>query len=143
MRSVSQCLSFIRTRSIKGPRVESGMCKKECGTVAYGIPSDGTPDATAAWRETTHRFRGQWVRGAFCYWTGGSQGHGHVAICAWRKGYVWSMDILRDGYWDKVPISLLESEWKLLTWGGMALDINGQKVRDLPSRRFRRLWSHG
>jgi hypothetical protein len=140
-RTVKEMAAYVNNAVDHGMAFGVGWCKKMCGTDAYLIPSDGTPDATSAWQHTRHRFTGAWIWGAFAYWTGGSHGHGHVVIMRWRKGHVFSTDYPRAGHWNRTTIAALEAAWPEIKWAGTALDINGVPVRTMP--RVIRRWSHG
>lgn len=139
MRTVTGALAYINAQVERGARFSVGMCKRETRE-AYLIDSDGSGDATTAWRRTDHRFTGQWVRGAFMWWTGGAEGHGHVAVCAWRKGHLRTVDYPRVGHWNRTTVEELEDAWPSIRYAGMSLDIDGVRVRRLPA--IRRRWSH-
>jgi hypothetical protein len=117
-----------RTQSRNGPRFGVGQCLmrvREC----YGIgPLYGT--AAAAWAGAIRKHRttdpGAIPRGYPVWWTGGSQGFGHVAIAS-GNGMCWSTDIRRPGYFDVVPISAITDEWGL-TLVGWSDDLDGQPV---------------
>jgi hypothetical protein len=83
-RTVNQAMSYLSDQIKNGKPFKSGLCKLKTRE-AYLIESDGSPDAATSWRRTKHRFSGVWMRGAFVYWTGGSEGNGHVAMMSWRK----------------------------------------------------------
>lgn len=138
-RTVREAMAWI-SREIKyGRTFKPGMCKRECRE-AYLIASDGAEDAAEAWSRTDHRVTGQWVRGAFVWWTGGSDGHGHVAICRWRRGHIRTVDYPRRGRWNNTTVAELEAVWPRIRYAGMSLDIDGVKVRRLPP--LRRTWRH-
>lgn len=139
IRTVGQALDYVNRQIAGGRAFKPGMCKQETRE-AYNVPSDGAGDAAIAWRRTDHRFSGQWVRGAFIWWTGGSDGHGHVAICRWRKGRIATVDYPRVGHWNKTTVDQLEQAWPGLRFAGTSLDIDGVQVRRLP--RLRRRWEH-
>lgn len=132
-RSPLEAIASVRAQSANGPRFATGMCKKKTRE-AYAVPSDGSKSASEAWARTDHRFDATktWKPGAFAWWTGGSDGHGHVAILA-DKGHVWSVDILRPGYWDKVSLERISRSWPKLRLAGFSLDIDGVKVTNLPA----------
>lgn len=116
--------AFLRWR-----RNAVGMCLKETRT-AYGIPS-GEPDATRAWRSAIGRHAGDTTPpvGAPVFWTGGSSGHGHIAIYV-GKGLVRSTDAGGRGRMGTRPLSWFASRWGL-KYGGWAEGFNGHLVRDL------------
>lgn len=131
--SVEQAISNVADQSKHGPAFRVGLCKQKTRE-AYGVPSDGSNDATEAWGRTKHRVKTtghQAPRGAILWWTGGSQGHGHAAI-ADGKGGVWSVDILRSGYWDHVPFPQMSHSWPNLRFAGVSLDIDGVQVVPTP-----------
>lgn len=139
MRTVIQATAYLRAQVKQGARLKVGLCKLRTRE-AYGVASDGSPDATTAWRRTDHRVTGQWVWGAFLWWTGGSEGHGHVAVCRWRRGHIFTVDYPRLGHWNATTVDELEDAWPSIRYAGMSLDIDGVKVRRLPA--VRRRWSH-
>lgn len=113
---------------------DAGMCKQRT-RMAYLVESDGSNDATEAWGRTKHRIpvSGKDApRGALLWWTGGSAGHGHVAI-ADGKGGVWSVDVKRTGYWDHVPFAEIQDWASSLRWAGVSRDIDGKLVVPIPS----------
>lgn len=124
-----QAIARAHNQSLNGPTYATGMCLRAVRTM-YGV-SALYDDAAAAWAHTKHRAApGQ--RGALVWWTGGSHGHGHVAI-ATGDGYCWSVDIRRPGRFDRVPISTITREWGL-TLAGESLDLNGVQVVPDPPR---------
>lgn len=139
-RTVSQALAYLRRERNTGAKFPAGMCKQETRE-AYLIPSDGSDDATEAWSRTRHRLTKSdpWTPGAFAWWTGGSEGHGHVAICDTTPGYVWSVDALRAGHWDRVLLASISAQWSQLREAGFSADIEGVKVvnvKALPASRI-------
>lgn len=107
-----------------------GLCLQRV-RLCYHVDSK-YPDAASAWRNAAHRHPqvdpAQIPRGVPVFWTGGSAGHGHIAI-ATGDGECWSTDILRGGHWDKVPIGLIRRRWGL-TLVGWTEDLNGVRVYD-------------
>jgi hypothetical protein len=138
-RSVKEAQRYIATQIQHGTQFRSGLCKRKTRE-AYNIPSDGTADAAGAWAKTRHRFRGAWIWGGLIYWTGGSEGHGHVGVMRWRKGRIRSVDYPRSGRWNNTTVAELEAAWPALRFAGTALDIDGVTVRRMP--RVIRRWSH-
>lgn len=139
MRTVNEALAYVAGQIQHGTQFASGMCKRKTRE-AYGIPSDGSPTAAAAWRRTDHRITGEWVRGAFVFWTGGRNGAGHVAICRWRKGHIDTVDYPHVGHWNHSTIAELEDAWPAIRYAGMSLDLDGVQVRRRPL--IRRRWVH-
>lgn len=124
-----QAIDHCLAQSKNGPRFAAGLCKRQT-RLAYAVPSDGSLDATQAWHRTDHRIAAagaQAPRGALLWWTGGSEGHGHVAI-ADGQGGVWSVDVKRTGYWDHVPFAAIGQWAPLLHWAGVSRDIEGVTV---------------
>lgn len=104
---------------------------------AYGIGL-AYPDAKQAYAHTKHKFTGIWVPGAFAWWS--TDTHWHVAICAFRKGYVWSTDQRIDkvtgklvsGHYDRVPIGQIHEKWGA-NFVGFSLDVNNETPVRLPA----------
>lgn len=112
------------------PTSAAGMCKREVRE-CYAIGSNGTADAAAAWAASPTKHRETDIskipRGVPVYWTGGSHGHGHIAISTgWGK--VWSTDIMRTGYFDKVPTDLIHARWPDLVLVGWSEHVEGVRV---------------
>lgn len=127
-RTPAQALSLVQHQSENGPAFAVGMCKRETRE-AFAVPSDGSGNASTAWTRTDHRVApNPWIPGTLAWWTGGANGDGHVAILAHEHGYVWSVDIRRDGYWDRVPLGAISLTWPRLTFAGYSRDIDGVPV---------------
>ncbi|MEX0427681.1 hypothetical protein AB3X52_08625 [Nocardioides sp. DS6] len=92
-----------------------------------GIPSKYA-DATSAWDHATgrHPDSADPPRGAAVYWTGGSSGHGHIAISL-GDGQVRSSDAGGTGQVATVSIRHLSLEWNL-QYAGWANSINGYTI---------------
>lgn len=129
-RTVDQALEFVRTQSKQGPPFDVGMCKRETRE-AYLIASDGSRDAAEAWERADHKHSQTLTdgipRGAFLWWLGGSQDHGHVAISA-GNGLCWTVDFLRDGMWDLAATDTIAQYWPDLRFVGWSEDIDGVRV---------------
>lgn len=126
MPTAGELVSCARSHAERGTSWGVGYCLKFSRTCA-GAPA-GVPDATAAWRQARHRHSaGTPPRGALVFWTGGSRGHGHVAISD-GAGYVWSTDIRRAGKVDRVSLGYLAAKWPSLRYAGWAEDVNGVRV---------------
>ena len=101
---------------------DPGMCQQQvriwCGVGAR------YPDAATAWRNTNDRHPGNRnpPRGAPVFWTGGSAGHGHVAMSL-GNGKVRSTDAGGRGVVATVDLGFFERVWHL-KYGGWAWDIN-------------------
>lgn len=129
-RTPAEALRAAAKQSHDGPTFGVNECKKQV-RLLYGVPSDGTPDAASAWAAAEHRHPADTPlhdvpRGALVWWTGGKEGHGHVALYA-GGGHVWSTDIERPGRFDLVPTTRITAAWglKLVGWSE---DIDGVRV---------------
>jgi hypothetical protein len=85
-------------------------------------------DAATAWEHATDRHAGDPTppKGAAVYWTGGSGGHGHIAISV-GNGMVRSSDAGGSGVVATVSLRRLTREWHL-TYVGWADTINGYRI---------------
>lgn len=149
VRTNEEAIDAVARQSATGKPFKVGMCKQRT-RMAYGVPSDGSNDATEAFGRTKHRLTvtgAKAPRGALLWWTGGSEGHGHVAI-ADGKGGVWSVDIKRDGFWDHVPFGQIAKSFPSLRFAGVSADIDGVRVigagakkvaLSLPKQRLQRI----
>lgn len=121
-------IAAARKQSHDGPKGGEGMCLQMVRT-CFGIRAL-EPDATTAWLRATDKHPltdpAKFPRGYPIFWTGGSHGHGHIAI-ATGDGRCWSTDIVRTGYFDYVDITEIHNTWGL-TLVGYTKDINGSKV---------------
>lgn len=81
-------------------------------------------DASTAWRNTNDRHPGDRnpPRGAMCYWTGGSNGYGHIAPSI-GGGDIRSTDSGGRGKPATVDLGWPERNWGL-TYAGWAWDVN-------------------
>lgn len=115
-----------------------GWCKRETRS-AYGVPSDGTNDAAEAFARTKFRHSSQTVppRGAVCWWLGGRNGHGHVAISA-GNGSIRTTDLPTSGRWGTVDLSVPSTRWAL-RYQGWTEDIDGVRVFTPPKPKPSRL----
>jgi hypothetical protein len=117
-----------RSRS-SAPTSAPGMCLREVRE-CYGVGPLAL-DAAGAWAAAEHKHRERdlekFPRGVPVFWTGGSHGHGHVAIATGYDAMCWSTDIRRPGYFDHVPIEEISDKWglKLVGW---TEDLNGVQV---------------
>jgi len=88
--------------------------------------------ASDAWEGADYKHpteRGSAVpRATPCYWTGGSQGYGHIALGV-GKGYCLSTDAGGAGKVAKVKIDLLTARWGL-NFRGWAEDVNEVRVKN-------------
>ena len=118
-----------RARS-RSPRAtsEAGYCLREVRE-CYAV-GPAALDAQEAWDSA--RFKHPETdprkipRGVPVFWAGGSEGHGHIAISTgWSR--VWSTDILRSGFFDRVKTTLVGEKWGLWLLGWTE-DLNGVRV---------------
>ena len=118
-------------RRSKSPTPTSGpgYCLREVRE-CYGV-GPAAPDATSAWENARYKHREtdftKIPRGVPIFWTGGSGGHGHVAISTGFLARCWSTDIRRSGYFDRVPIAEISERWGLRLVGWTE-DLNGVRV---------------
>lgn len=91
-------------------------------------------DAATAWTHATGRRPGDRTPpvGAAVYWTGGSNGYGHVAISVGR-GRIRSTDAPGLGQVGTVPLRWVETEWGL-RYAGWANSINGYTIPGVVAR---------
>jgi len=105
---------------------DPGMCQQQ--TRMWSGISARYPDAATAWRNTNDRHPGNRnpPRGAHVFWTGGSSGHGHVAMSL-GGGKVRSTDAGGRG-----RVATVELGWVERNWGhhyaGWAWDNNEQTI---------------
>jgi hypothetical protein len=127
-RTGEEAIAVARRESSDGTRFDVGLCLQRV-RLCYGVAAL-YGDATTAWLRAGHKHPttdpAAIPRGVPIFWTGGSSGHGHVAISA-GNGECWSTDILRRGRWDKVPIRLIGTTWGLRLVGWTE-DLNGVRV---------------
>jgi hypothetical protein len=127
----SPAVEHCRDQSHNGPQFGVNQCRLQC-RIALGKPSvgdfdgDGDADAEDAWKAAKLKHPGDRKppRGRGVFWGGGSHDNGHEAISAGEFDgvwHIWSTDILRPGFWDFVPLSLIEQKWGL-TYLGWAED---------------------
>lgn len=104
----------------------SGMCLQFSRSMA-GIPAV-YPDASTAWRNTIDRHPGDRnpPRGCMVYWTGGSQGYGHITPSL-GGGKVRSSDYPSSGRVGTTDIGWIERNWGL-PFAGWAWDVNGVTI---------------
>jgi hypothetical protein len=86
------------------------------------------PDAATAWRHASDKQRGDRTppAGAAVYWTGGSQGYGHIAISV-GHGRVRSTDAGGEGRVATVPVGWPVRHWGL-NYAGWSDSINGYTI---------------
>lgn len=105
-----------------------GMCLSRV-VDAYGF-NHNCPDAITAWNRGVQHAETNPAKipaGYPVFWRGGSSGHGHIAISL-GNGQCISTDIIREGYFSVVPISLIHQKWGL-TLLGYTTTLNGSEIR--------------
>jgi len=112
------------TRAKEFTTYPSGMCLRFVRSL-YNVPAKYA-DAATAWAHTKYRHSSTPPKGVPVWWTGGSSGHGHVAISD-GNGYVISTDYPRRGRVGRVLISTLTRAWNL-RYRGWSEDINDVRV---------------
>jgi hypothetical protein len=113
----------------------AGMCLQQSRTWAGIGPR--YPDASTAWRNVNDKHRdANPPRGAFVFWTGGSSGHGHIAVSLGHKR-IRSTDAGGSGRVATRPIGWFSRNWRSLRYAGWAWDVNEVTVphRRPPTRR--------
>ena len=96
----TEALAEARTFAEKSGAFAAGMCLREIRTL-YNVPAhdftpgDGrSPDATEAWKFASHKHPetdlSKIPPGVPVFWTGGSAGHGHIAM---KAGPVGTRDV--------------------------------------------------
>jgi len=140
-RTPREALEYLRAQVDHGAPFEPGWCKRK-SRGAYLIESTGTERTAAVeWTATRFRVPGAWIPGAFAWWTGGSEGAGHVGILAHELGVLFTVDYPRVGHWNRTTIHDLERAWPRIRWAGISLDIDHVNPRaHLPRRVIR--WDH-
>jgi hypothetical protein len=106
---------------------DPGYCLQQCRIWA-GINAMYA-DASTAWRNTNDRHPGDRTipRGAMAYWTGGSQGYGHIACSLGGppgNPNIRSTDAGGSGRVATRSLSWFDSNWPSLNYAGWAWDIN-------------------
>lgn len=130
-RTPNQAIGFAR----RNREFEPGFCLRYVRT-AYGV-APRFLSAAEAWRKAEFKHpvtSGMQVpRGAPVYWTGGSQGFGHIAIAA-GNGTCWSTDAGGEGVVAKVKIDDLTANWGI-DFKGWAEDVNAVRVFDAAGKK--------
>lgn len=120
------------------PTSEVGYCLREVREL-LNAPA-AADDAIGAWEAARYKHPTSDLASipaaAPIFWSGGSSGHGHIAVAARyrlrdrllrRPRKCWSTDIRRPGYFDLVPIDEIHDRWGL-TFLGWTEDLNGVRV---------------
>lgn len=127
-----QAIARCAYQSANGPTFEPWTCQKQ-DRLVYGVTADGTLDPVEGWANSRHKHATSDPTGApigaLHMWTGGSSGHGHIAIDAGDgDGTVWSSDIQRLGYFDKTTVQYINQHWTADHYVGWCTDICGVVV---------------
>lgn len=100
---------------------------------AFGVAAR-QPDAASAWANAERKHPvtsgAQVPRGVPVFWTGGSHGHGHIALSR-GDGTVWTTDFVRKGKVDVARIDDITRGWGL-NLAGWTEDLNGVTVYTPP-----------
>jgi hypothetical protein len=100
--------------------------------VENGLSYSGYASATAHFRATPQHYRHGTAStppgGALVFWTGGSHGHGHIAL-SMGGGICASTDIVATGYVNFVRIALITQRWGLSYVGWTDAYYGPQGVR--------------
>lgn len=130
MRLPHQAVAWLRKEAKSRTTAHHNMCKR-LARIASGVDSDGTPDATTAWKKTKHRGTTPAKTaplGAKIWWTTGD--HGHVITSNGKGGGLGN-------YWKDAGRvrELSMSTWNKSMGGvpaGWSYDIDGVVVVPLP-----------
>lgn len=136
MKTVLEANRYLRWAVKNLEQFAANECLRRC-RMPYDIPAK-YPDAKDAYAHTDHRFKGLWVPGAFAWWK--TPTHWHVAICAYRKGYVFTTDQRQmgeiTGHYDRVPLTQIHKTWGA-EFVGFSLDVNDMTPVKMPRIRRR------
>lgn len=84
--------------------------------------------AAIAWANASdRRYDRNPPRGAFCYWTGGSKGYGHIAVSL-GGGLIRSTDADGAGSVATRSLAWFDTYWSSLNYVGWADNVNGVRV---------------
>lgn len=122
-----------RSRST-APTSEVGFCKREvreCLSFNVGPIVSRSADAAECWHNAEHKHfttdPADVPRGAPAFWLGGSEGHGHVTLGTGHGGN-YTMDLIRNGFFDLTGIANIAKTWHTLRLVGWAEDYDGVRV---------------
>lgn len=86
------------------------------------------PSAAVAWQNTVRKhFDRNFPPGAFVFWTGGSEGNGHIAISL-GNGFVRSTDAGGSGIIATRHVSWFDRAWPSQNYAGWTDNVNGYTV---------------
>lgn len=122
MRTARQAAAYFLAKRTNEP----GMCLKET-RLAYEIPSR-FPSAAVAWRYALGKHHGDMTPpyGAPVFYSGGSQGYGHIAIYV-GNGLVRSTDAGGRGAMGTAPLRWFYEHWNL-PYEGWAEGFNSVRI---------------
>lgn len=107
-----------------------GMCDNFVANM-YGLTASGYTTAISHWNSIPSQYKhpgdGNPPAGALVFWSGGSNGFGHVAISD-GKGYIYSTDMPHSGNVGHVPLSQISNQWGLKYQGWAEPYFGGQVV---------------
>lgn len=127
--TVASDLPEVFARCARTLRWEQGMCGQFCAAM-YGYGFSGYRDAVVQWQQIPAGLkspgRTDEPPGALVFWSGGSQGHGHVAIAV-GDGSCWSIDIAGPGTVSRAPVRSISQSWGLPYLGWSVPYFQGQQ----------------
>lgn len=126
---IAKSVPDVLARCERTPTWTAGMCGQFCA-VMFGYGASGYRNAVTQWAETPTVLRrpgdSAAPAGALLYWSGGSAGHGHVAVSA-GHGTCWSIDISGTGTVSRVPVGRIRHQWGLPYLGWAYPYIQGKE----------------
>lgn len=133
----------VAQNALRVTKYATGMCarfSRECaGFGALGdFDNDGDADAVDMLKATRklHTEGGNPPLGVFCFWSGGSKGHGHVAPTVTDTGVVRSTDWPRAGQVNNVGLATIAQAWPSLTYEGWTDEPYGKPIRSEADERL-------
>lgn len=131
-RNAGQALAWARAQHRDGGREWAGLCLKFVRS-CYGVDAL-YPSAAAAWEGARFKHRetdgAKVPRGVPYFWTGGTQGFGHIVLSA-GGGMCWSNDVTAQGGISLAPINEITTRWRQ-TPRGWTEDLNTVRIWDRP-----------
>lgn len=125
----SVSLAKAKAESKQSAAYAAGLCLKHVRTW-LGIPASAS-DATTAWKNAKHKHTdANPPAGAPVFWTGGSSGHGHIALSE-GNGKISTTDYPKTGHTGTgVSIHMPKDHWGL-HYAGWSSDLNGVDIPGL------------